>query len=251
MQIWPNAPWTGKIGDGHRVDGGFSGPKTWISGKEGLSITVPGTGSSQCPTQPQVEATSVISINVPWYPLDMTLFNSLEINPLQELGPVILTKTFHPTKLSNKSTRRKASSTLYTLFFDVFWIPSFTWCSSRLHALKLPSAILGTVDVVNPCSTQRSSTGIIPGHRRENFQQFLSTWTMAGMTVEWQLAAKDVFLEPKSPAHLSSIQTRQCQCLVYLMHIHTVYSFAFPLSGKHQEKSVLRPCNPWQGIYWC
>lgn len=49
MQIWQE-----KLGDGLRVDGVFSGPETWISGKEGLSITVPGTGSSQCPTQPQV-----------------------------------------------------------------------------------------------------------------------------------------------------------------------------------------------------
>ena len=150
---------------------------------------------------------------------DIPLFNSLEINPLQELGPVIPTKTFHPTKFSNKSTRRKASSTLYTLFFDVFWIPSFSWCSSCLHALKLPSAILGAVDVVNPCSTQRSSTGIIPGHRRENFQQFLSTWTMAGMTVEWQLAAKDVFWNPKAP-HISAQFSQDSASVSYISCIY-------------------------------
>ena len=84
---------------------------------------------------------------------------------------------FHPTKFSNKSAWPKASSTLYTSFFSCFSNPiiqSFHVVPCCLHALKLPS-IPGTVDVVNPSSAQRSSTDIIPGHRRENFQ-FLSTW---------------------------------------------------------------------------
>ncbi len=140
---------------------------------------------------------------------------------------------------------RMAQGILYTLhigfvfvFLDVFWIPSFS-CSM----LFMPSDIPGTVDVMNPCSAQRSSTDIIPGHRRENFQQFLSTCGLKmdhGRHDSWVVdhgsvrilkskvdsaSSKACFLDVKGLAQFS-----QDQCLAHDANVS--HSFALPLSGK-------------------